>query len=257
MVLKQLLQYSPKQLTLPTVQTESQRIGSAFHSYILEKESFFETYYVFPDVDAEGNKWDFRKKEHKAFRAGILESHSEDRIINSDTFNHFLNVERELRSNGVFDNHLCKGDSELSLFVKMKNDTFKCRFDYFKIVDGDAFIYDIKTTSSAHPVFFGNTAAKLSYDMAASLYVSAVREVLPELRSITFIWIACELKPPYHTALYRLNKRTYNAGLLKLDEALSIYNSTVKHGIYPGYPAEKEVMDLILPNWSFLIEDLN
>jgi hypothetical protein len=37
--LKQLLQYSPKQLTLPTVQTESQRIGSAFHSYKIGRAS--------------------------------------------------------------------------------------------------------------------------------------------------------------------------------------------------------------------------
>jgi len=165
-----------------TVITEAMRIGTAFHTLILEPEKFTKRFAIIPDVS-------FATKEGKA----IKEQYSDcvflgdkDRTSDEDKVIVIKQPETEslfaMKHGLLFD---CNGEETLAgkLLAKGGKSEFVMLFEYkgipckakFDRLTDDYEILDIKTCASSDETEFGKAVANMLYFVQAEFYKIAIK----------------------------------------------------------------------------------
>jgi len=106
-------------------------------------------------------------------------------------------------------------------------------------------VVDLKSTKGANLRGFQKAIADFSYHTAAAHYLEAAANV--GLPCDEFVFVAVENFAPYEAALYRLEYESLEIGGRLLDRYREEYLHCTETGIWPGYAAAAQGINL--PNW--------
>jgi len=228
--------------------SKSMIIGSAFHSLLLEKETFAKNYFAF--TKPEPDKTMSSKDNKEAFKD--LEMLNPDKIIlMEDDANVILNMAEEVNKvKGARDLLKLKGEVENSIYLEVDGIKIKIRPDkYCK----DGILIDVKTTKNAHPDAFRRDCLTYHYDLQLAFYADMLQEVTGVEFKDVFI-IAVENNYPYACQVYGCSEIGFiDIGRTRYRKAMEIYKECLKSNKYPGYEKytndEHGIYDLSLPDW--------
>jgi len=96
------------------------------------------------------------------------------------------------------------------------------------------YIYDLKTTGSAHPGQFSRTLWDKGYALQEALYRRAVKRVYDIDAEFTFVVV--EIEPPYALSMVALDPEAQVFADMQLDHALDLWKRCLETNLWPGYP---------------------
>ncbi len=220
-------------LQTPRAETQAMRIGSLFHSLILEPET---TRIV------QAPSCDRRTKAGKAEYAEFCAINEDAEVVSADEWGMLSGMASSVKDHRAASALFAsKGKAENSLFWQ-DTDTgvlCKCRPDFYR---ADGIVVDLKTTEDASPRAFMRSIAKYRYHVQAAFYSDGL--MTAELPVKGFVFVAVEKKPPYAVAVYQLDNQAAEAGrMLYKDELLKMAVCMVDNN-WPAYSTKIETISL-------------
>lgn len=219
--------------------TPAMRIGSAFHTQVLEPH-LFEKEYVFAPEDLsmrtkEGKKW---KEEQKELNKTILTK--EEGIIVAGMADSL--VSSKVATN-LFNN---KGTAEQSFFWadSQTNLGCKCRPDF--LFDDGSTIVDLKTTADASYKGFLKSISNFRYHVQAGWYMHGLEQATGT-RPKRFIFVAVEKTAPYAVGVYEADVYMCVNGFEQSMVDLKRISKWMKDEYFPNYT--EDIQQISLPPW--------
>jgi exodeoxyribonuclease VIII len=224
--------------------TDAMKLGSAFHSRLLEgPEIFASEFAVMEDHDA-------RTKDGKAYRAQFEAENLGKTVLKKDAM---LKIEAMISS--VLSNKYAsqllnskEGIAELAHF--WISDDVHCRGKFDFIRPDDGIIVDVKTTADLMLENFERRAADLLYHMQAAFYLDGSSQIYGKTFSDFYI-IAIENDEPFDVAVYLYNHQSIDQGRSTYKKALNVYRSCKESKTWPGIG--NDILDLSIPVWKMEI----
>lgn len=225
----------------PEVETPALAFGTAFHSYVLEKDKFDNEYIVAPKLDR-------RTKEGKALAAQIEASGKIP--ISEDTFAQIQAMAESVMSNKYAAALLNGGEHEKSYFWtdKLTGLELKCRPDCRTDLRSTSVIVDLKTTENADTDSFMHSCIKYGYDLQAAMYTQGVSEI--EGKPHRFVFIAVEKTPPYACNVLEADNFIIQKGTKDLNDYLYTLKECLETDNWYSYNGKNGDLNVIsLPGW--------
>ena len=243
----QLLSKSPQKFRYetehPQPKTQALIFGAAFHSYLLEPESFDTEYAVIPLLN---RRTKAGKEEWEAF--SVL--HAGKELICAEDFQTIQAMAESVLQN-KYAAALIRGSlHERSFFWtdELTGEACKCRPDILFDAGETHIIADIKTCTDASADAFTRDAVKYGYTMQAAMYTEGVR--LCTGVSYEFLFICVEKEPPYAINLLQADELFLLHGEDTFRELIGIYHDCRLSGNWYGYEGPFGMIGkLSLPNY--------
>lgn len=181
-------------------------LGSAFHKFILENETFLDEYCFAPE--AVTLKYSGREA-YDEYKKQLAECESSNKIVlTNDMGNVLIDMREKLKQNkksmqlidGRIENSFFWRDAESGLLLKSRPDILH-----------DSICVDLKTTSDASPRAFQNEMVKYGYHIQFAMIRDAVKAIEGHLLK-TFIDLVIENKYPHNMAIYIIDEEAINEG---------------------------------------------
>jgi len=113
---------------------------------------------------------------------------------------------------------------------------------------GHITLVDLKTTSgSAHPDDWQRTAFDLGYDFQAAHYELGAQALIPDVRSVRFVFIVIEQEAPYCMSVNEFGGQARAEAEELIKMAHRDWHQCITRGEWPGYPLEVSHLDP--PKW--------
>lgn len=215
----------PAMAKIETPETPAMSFGTAFHTYILEKDKFNDDIGVSQKIDKRTTKG---KETYAKFAAENLGK----TIISAEDFGLIqsmgLSVDRHPMASALLE----KGVAEQSLMWTDDNTGIKCkaRLD-FKTPET---IVDIKTTRDASEHGFLRSIVNFRYYQQAGMYLDAINIVSDE-EYTDFVFIAVEGKPPFRVEVYSLSDEFLEYGYNEYKRLLLLEKDCREDNFYSHY----------------------
>ncbi len=241
--LHKLVEWSGAHAKVPTEETEAMRLGTNFHSYVLEPEKAEKEFVTYPadclvgsGKGQQGRKADF---DDKATAKGQT-------ILKPADLETIKCMAGAVHADPDAQKYLTDGQAEISGFWKDPDDPnilCKIRPDWLR---NDGIIGDLKKTKDARKHAFRAQAYSLGYDMEAAWYLHGASQITGKYHG-EFYFIACEAVEPYGVIVYRASEKMIACGTDRWERARSIYLECLQDDIWPAY--EEGIVDLDPPDW--------
>lgn len=230
-----------KSNTVKSEPTPAMVFGSAFHTFVLEPDKFYDEYAFKPEPVLLKDVGRVAYDEYKA-QLYQLELSKKKVISGAD---HSLLLEMTLYlSNHEHASQLLRGavyeqsyfwqDKESELMVKARPDILHSNM-----------IVDLKTCADASPRAFQRAMVDGGYHIQGAMIRDAVREL--EGRDIpTVINIAIEKTYPYCIGIYIIDEYALEYGAEQYRKTLLDIKSCIVHSEFPSY----EIQTVSLPTWA-------
>jgi exodeoxyribonuclease VIII len=224
-------------------ESAAMKLGSAFHSAVLEPMKFKEDYLQLPSTMPDGEPINRRKKAHKEYLEQIALENPNKVALSEDEMDTLTGMLNSLVANPIA-NSLFKG----GLAEQIKFDTWdavnvKGKCDYFQEKHpllGDRILVELKSSTDASPEGFARDVLKMHYDFQLYFYEQLFKA------DRCFI-VAVENKFPYATGVYDMSEFLPN-GKRKVELAFSKLKELEDHnGVSYGYTKSLEVLKV--PSW--------
>ena len=235
------------------VEKDHLNVGTAVHTLALEPEKFDDLFYKIP----EGMRRDKRTDEYKRCMA---EAGTRSMLTHKD-YQNILGMAEALSADplarALFDG---PGYIESSIFFTHPETRLRLRVrpDWFR-KDGKLII-NIKTSHSANPNLFNDTAANFCYDIGAAMELMAVEQIMGPDPERNYVLMVIEPSPPHVISVfdtirpmtldndYDNTRTTYaEAGRARLEKALSRFIECYQNNDWPGYVSGVDPMRY--PGW--------
>lgn len=218
-----------------TEPTKPMIFGSAFHSYILERDKFNNEFVVIPHFVGKGSR-----DKKQTFE---LEN-SHKTIITMDDMKTIMGMYKSIQDHPI----ASKLINQYGLVEKQFNWTdpetgAKCKCKPDKIVG--KYDIDLKSTDDASPNGFKFSAKKFRYHVQAAFYHDGLKANNIEVN--TMVFIAVEKTAPYLVGLYFYESAEMGEGRREYKENLKTYVECLSSGVWPGY--SEKIMPLELPGF--------
>lgn len=231
-------------------ETPAMRVGTAFHTLILEPEKFDVEYVCGPDCDrrtSAGKKsWKDAEEENKGKSLLNISDwdmihHMRDSIAKHKLATHLLNPEL-----GKAEETMMWNDPELGTLMKGRSD-----FRNFK----EKVIIDLKSTMDATPDKLERDlwSTDLRYHVQAAIYTDGARTILND-QSWEFYFIFVEKKPPFRVQVVHLPPKSieigrfqYHENIIYLLKWLEKASQSVKSGNDLSF--DEVIVELNPPAW--------
>lgn len=225
----------------PSEQTSAMRFGSAYHKYILERETFEDEFYIIPDVD----------KRTKAGKEAVREAEEQNPGKTGITAEEFQQIQ-DMREMLLIDPNtrpyieaIENGDARTEVpfcwIDKETGEVCKCKADAIFDEGYNPTIVDFKTCASCADRAFQSDMKKYGYLFQAGFYCEGIDFCTMEKHS--FIFIGQEKTAPYAPRLYILDEPEIDAGKDKFHELLNEYHDCKEIGVWHGYEEEYIYVD--------------
>lgn len=229
--------------SIPQKKSAKLVLGSAVHVLTLTPSREDELLFVAPRGIT---------RRQQAFER-IAQTKHDQIVLTSDEFD----VARRI-ADSVLENPLAKrllkdeADNEIAYTWKEPESGLNCkvRFDALKLVDEDAVIVDLKTTSTVEPRAFRHRFANYQYHAQAALYRLAFQDWMPE-RDSTSVTVAVQNEPPYTCAVYQVAPSALALGEQTVLKDLVALAESVRTNEWQN-PWEAELLTLDLPRWAYI-----
>jgi hypothetical protein len=228
------------QIEHPKPPTAEMLLGSAFHTYLLERPRF-ETEYVVSDGPINPKTGFPFGRETKAMGEWIAQQAKP--VVCGTDFQRLRAMAERVLYNEQARVILEAGEAEVSLTWDMAGKTCKGRMDW--LAEGGNLFCDVKTTRSANPKSFARDAANMGYFMQMAFYADGYERITGK-RAVPVI-IAIEKEEPYACAVYVIGEAGLTLGRDQYQEALRRLAEAEKAGTWDAYPGE---LELVPPKWA-------
>lgn len=215
----------------PEEPTPALIFGQAYHKYVLEPETFFEEFYVLPEV----NK---RTKEGRAIVEALQAENKGKTAIDGETFTTIQDMRTALENSpetAPYIDAIRSGKARTEVpFVWEDDETgevCKCKADM--IIDETAEIIDLKSTLSCEDGAFERSANKFGYNYQAGFYTEGIDKCTSEKH--TFKFIAQEKNAPYVPRVYTAEEGFIEEGRMLFHTFLRRLHKCNVTGEWPGY----------------------
>lgn len=207
-------------------ETDSMKFGSLYHKYVLEKDDFYNEYFVFDEAKRPELDKTMASTKNKAWKNELLRN-STKILAKDEDIKQADNMRKQLFLNNdkaqiLIDEAL----TEVSLYTHLQipidgtdeiiDLPLKCRFDGINIEKG--YILDLKTTTDASPFKFPYECAKYGYHIQSAFYAFLAKRVFK--KNFDFYFIAQEKTYPYNSAIYKASSNMIQKGEAELVELL-------------------------------------
>ncbi|MEF2146681.1 MAG: PD-(D/E)XK nuclease-like domain-containing protein [Desulfovibrionaceae bacterium] len=225
-------------LTIPRKETDAMKIGSHFHTMVLEPEK--QNFVVGPDVNKNTNIW-------KAFKADA--EAAGQTIIDQATLDMLNGMVASVKAHPAASALLFDGDgiNESSAYWYDKTSGLLCRCRPDRYRRDLNLIVDLKTTGDASPEAFAKSVADFRYHVQAPFYSDGVTTATgQEVRG--FVFVVVEKTPPYAVAVYQLDEQAMEEGHILYHRDLMRLSEAKCSGIWTAYSDRIETISL--PRWA-------
>lgn len=212
-------------------ESEALTLGKALHKFVLEKETFFDEFFIL-----EGNI-DLRTKEgKKLYEAAEYNAHGRT-ILREKDFAPIHAMAESVQRNTFF-NKMGKGSVEHSCFWNsgLFNTLLKARPDFYN----DFLIVDLKTTESIAD--FPKKLYNYGYHRQAAMQLDGMKQTTGKDRMFAFFVV--EKNPPYLTSIFTLDEESLQLGRKEYLDAAMIYSECMIEGNWPGYNEECQLINI-------------
>lgn len=230
----------------PKPETPAFKLGTAFHTILLEPDEFDAIYMIDPWAGSQ-------RKEAKEGRAALKE---EGKIIlsSSDSDDPWEAKEWETvhRMRDAVMEHeiaplfLAEGRSELTCYWRDPATKLLCRCRPDRIDDRHGIIVDLKTTADAGFTPFGKSVLDFRYHVQEAWYTDGLED--QGVPVPVFLFLAVEKTPPYGVGLYTLPEDIVDYGRVLARQDLDLIAACEETGRWPHYPPEPR--ELEFPAWA-------
>ncbi len=235
-----------------TSETPAMRIGTAFHTLILEPEKFGKDYACGPNADrrttAGKNAW--KESEESNPNKILLSVNDWDMIhfmqrsvLKHKLSSHLLNLDL-----GKSEETMMWNDPELGTLMKGRSD-----FRNFS----EKVVIDLKSTmdASSDKLERDIWSSDLRYHVQAAIYTDGARSILDD-ESWEFLFVFVEKKPPYAVQVVHLPKKSieigriqYRENVLYLLQWLENASNALKNGEVLSSSFDEKIIELNPPAW--------
>jgi hypothetical protein len=225
----------------PSDPTPAMEWGTKFHSYVLEPDTFFDTYAVLPEGI------DRRTKEGKETWANWMLENEGKVPVEKPTIAE-LQAMREAIFNHSRASKLLSypdGIAESVMFWNCLDIRCKARPDM--ILPDQHILIDLKTTTDARPEAFSRSCWNYRYHVQAAFYCDGYR-ALTGHQPEAFLFIAIEKTAPYAIQVYHANEDMIERGRRDYQQDLMAYAQCLAQDRWPAYP--EEILSIVLPRWT-------
>lgn len=225
----------------PQEPTPAMRFGSAFHAFLLERDTFNERYVTEPE--GINRRTNAGKEEYEAF---LTEAKGKE-IISKDDLLLIEGMTASVFKHDKASKLLAHGEAEQSFFFNTPIGEIKgkCRPDW--ITKGTNILCDVKTSIDASPQAFAKSIANFNYHKQAAYYLDGTKEFTGN--TTNFVFIVVEKTPPFAVACYVIEDRAIELGRTKYLENLVAYHYCLENEQWGGYSSEIE--EIFLPEWAY------
>lgn len=215
--------------------TDALRMGQAFHTLVLEPNTFTTRFQVWSGADKrtkEGKaeyqmaeatgKVPVKKKEYEAMQdmaKSLLSEPASKKILVAD------------------------GQIEPTYFWTEDGVDCKCRPDYFRT---DGIILDVKTVDSASESAFQRSVINYYYDVQAYMNMRGIEAVTGK-KPQAFVFVCAEKEAPYCCAFYSATDDLLAVGEARFHKLLKVYKECKAQDRWPGYGST--IKPLGVPEW--------
>jgi len=236
-------------------QTPAQKLGQAIHCAVLEPDQFHQRYTYFgrsqmpypeKDLKTKANK-DYKEEKLKEVGDQGYELLEKVEWIVCDRIN--LNLKDRYQDiynliiNSEVETSYYAQDPTTGLYLKARPDS---------VFESRGIMFDLKSTTNAHPPIFANDCAKYDYPLQAAFH-SKVFELVTGVKIVDYFYVAVEKKNPYGVAVFRLPDEDFNRAMVKVDELLGWIKYWEDNQIFKSYESYSDndfgYIDLSLPMW--------
>lgn len=213
---------------VPELPTPALVFGNAVHTYILEKDEFFNRHFVPPSVDR-------RTKEGKGEWAKV-EAQSRGKIpIDQAMMNKIEKISKSLMQNeqasgliydAKYEKSIYWNDPDTGLLCKVRPDIWH-----------ENMIGDLKTTLNASYREFQRAIYSYGYHIQAGMIHEALRHTLG-IEMWNFINLALEKDEPYAHAIYKLDEAAIAQGIVDFKNLLVSFKTCMDANSWPMYPTQ-------------------
>lgn len=177
-------------------------LGQAFHTLILEPETFEERYAVMPEECA----GDGRTKAVKQAREAFELEHADKHPLTPSDFIKLCRMRDSLMEHPAGRPLIeAQGETELSHEWDQNGVRCKVRFDKLVTVNawGSPLVLDLKTTPDASRRAWGSKVRGFRYDIQAGLYLLGAQSYFA-IGEAEFAWPVVSTEQPYLSRIYQL-----------------------------------------------------
>ena len=224
--------------------TPSLRLGTLFHSLVLEPETVAEKYHV---CEFSGTTKAGKAERAEAAAAG-------KRIITVAEWDTANGMADAVRKQPILKGIMASRERQTEMSVYWTEDVdgvpceCKARIDMLVTVPGIGPIaIDLKSSQSADPDTLGRKIMDYGYHRQAAWYQHALSQVGINISS--FIFVFTEKTEPYIVTPATIADAAIAVGLEDCRKALEIYASCQRTGTWPCYT--KEIINIDLPDWAY------
>jgi PDDEXK-like domain of unknown function (DUF3799) len=159
-------------------------------------------------------------------------------------------MERAVREHPTAGPLFEQGDAEMSLYATDATSgvELRGRTDWYTTIDGQFWVVDFKTSTTAEPEEFARMGAKWLYHGQHAWYEDLVKAVgLSD--SPRFVDVVCEKTPPYVVSVVEYDAEAVAEGRRLNRKAIEIYAECIRTDTWPDYGPG--IHSISLPMWAF------
>jgi len=215
----------PAKAKIPTTETPAMALGTALHTYVLERDSFSTNIAVAPKVDR-------RTKAGKETWANFVAESEGKAVITAEDFEMVERMGLSIDRHPYASELLSEGKAEQSVLWVDDETGIKCkaRIDF---VTPDCLV-DLKSTRNASEHGFLQSIVNFRYYIQAALYLSAM-SIVSEEDYTDFLFIAVETESPFRVEVYSLSDEFIKYGYNEYKRLLRVEARCREDNFYPHY----------------------
>jgi len=221
-------------LTEKREETKALRIGKAVHCAFLQPDLWAKTYKAIPACDR-------RTKEGKALYEAFMDSINDgDTALPFDEYE--LATEVAQAAHRISEPHIVRAGAwaEVPLTAHDCKTPIKGIPD---LIDGDGWIYDLKTTEDATERAVLRTILQYGYHIQAAHYLTLSSHYVEGLKGFRLIFV--EKEKPYAGAVYEIAGDLLELGRKTAASLYQTYDKCVAEDNWPGLPSHVTRLDTL------------
>ena len=223
----------------PPEQTVAMRLGTQFHTLMLEPERFLGQYSRLPKLDR-------RKTADKEAYADLVAEFGESNLVAEDDYSCLITMQKALLAHERAKALLTRADQkELSLTWTDEATGLECK-GRADLIAGQI-LGDIKTTLDASTENFQASIYKYGYHRQGAFYLRGAKA--NGLNVTHYAILALEKDAPNGVNVFSLSDAAIDQGNRELDDLLKQVKEYQENSIIPGY--SQNVIAADLPEWAW------
>ena len=216
----------------PPDDTETFIFGRAFHSLLLEPDTFDSLHIIVPPCDR-------RTKEGKQIYADFLAISGTRTMLRAEDYATMQAMVEAVKQHIAY-SYISDAKAEVSICWQDSETGLLCKARLDSVCAEQADIIDVKTTQDASLAGFSKSIQQYNYGQQGAFYVDGWASVSGQ--SAGYAFVACEKAAPFGVAMFQISETVLSSGRKSYRAALATWKDCVENGVWPSYENSVQVI---------------